>query len=159
MSLVSSNPQPPKRVAYDVIRKFIQTNVGYDGGHLMDVQAEELTILLSDAGVLVTPQASSAERSEEEVLHRIRQVLHDNNLGCAEQPGKHDKVAREIFELVGRFAPTPSATPAPVVQYGSLLDWVARLKVPVTPVGGVVTYMAEAFVDFLGRNGIEVARD
>lgn len=49
---MSSNPQPPKHIAYEVIRKFIQTNVGYDGGHLMDVQAEELTILLSDAGLL-----------------------------------------------------------------------------------------------------------
>lgn len=53
MSLVSSNPQTPKHIAYDVIRRFIQTNAGYGGGHLMDVQAEELTILLSDAGVLV----------------------------------------------------------------------------------------------------------
>lgn len=56
------------------------------------LDAREVTI----NGRTVHPPKAIPEGDTEE-LHRIRQVLHDNNLGCAGQPGKHDKVAREIL--------------------------------------------------------------
>jgi NTP pyrophosphatase (non-canonical NTP hydrolase) len=46
------NAPTPQARAVELIRKFIVTNVGYDAGHLMTVQAHELTILLGDAGLL-----------------------------------------------------------------------------------------------------------
>ena len=69
-------------------------------------------LLEKAAGLLSSPD----RKAEEDLLHRIRQVLHDNNLGCVEQPGKHDKVAREILEEVCRSAPTPPAAPVRISE-------------------------------------------
>jgi hypothetical protein len=46
------NATTPQARAVELVRQFIVTNVGYDAGHLMSVQAQELTILLGDAGLL-----------------------------------------------------------------------------------------------------------
>lgn len=48
---MTSDTTPQDR-AVELIREFIVTNVGYDAVHLMTVQAQELTILLADAGLL-----------------------------------------------------------------------------------------------------------
>jgi hypothetical protein len=53
----------PQQQAVELIRKFIVTNVGYDEGYLMTVQAQELAILLSDAGLLQVSSLRSSEAS------------------------------------------------------------------------------------------------
>lgn len=129
---MTSSTTPQDR-AVELIRKFIVTNVGYDAGHLMTVQAQELTILLGDAGLLSsgTPQEEDGSRSKppadgegypDALVDRVRQVLHNNNLGCAGQPGKHDKVAREVLAALD----TPTHPPKASVE-DALVDVVAEM--------------------------------
>lgn len=49
--MATSSTTPQDR-AVELIRKFIVTNAGHDAGYLPTVQAQELTILLGDAGLL-----------------------------------------------------------------------------------------------------------
>lgn len=85
VSLVSSNPQPVSFEVIDRVARLLHNEcTGQDdaNGHIVYFidwcqSPFDLAQKLAEAGLLVTPQASSAERSEESLVSAIAESLRD----------------------------------------------------------------------------------
>lgn len=101
--MVSDTKEDLIAAALPTIRGFIAASVGYDGGEVMTTQAREFAALLVDCDLLKMPNGGEQQAcgaNDSAVLDRIRHVLHDNNLGCTDTPGKHHVVAEQILAAV-----------------------------------------------------------